>query len=166
MQIRRTLAIAAISLAVGASATYASMDRGTAPVIKTQDSVGSFNDGWLTGQQDLAQTLGHRLPTSREMDTLISARATSKLPCHLEWDGGKVASYEAICGIPVPAACVKVILADQQICATLYSRPAEHQVNSDGSSIDNPAGPALVAECTSQYHGTELHSCLTQPHLG
>lgn len=39
----------------------------------------------------------HRAPTQAERQQLVSARATSGLACHLEWDGPVYPAYEAIC---------------------------------------------------------------------
>lgn len=68
--------------------------------------------------------------------------------------------------ITTPKACVKVPASLTTACITLYHRKPETQKNSDGSIISNPAGPALVQECTSQYHDiAELKPCLEQPHI-
>lgn len=99
-------------------------------------------------------------PPQSAVQQLVAARASSGLSCHLEWDGAKI-GYEVICA--PPAACARVAAADQGACATLYARPATTRTQADGTVTSDPAGPALVAECTSQYHGTELHYCLTQP---
>jgi len=56
-----------------------------------------------------------------------------------------------------------IAYADVPACVKLYLRPATTHHQADGTVTSDPAGPALVAECLSQYRGVELHSCLTQP---
>lgn len=66
----------------------------------------------------------------------------------------------------LPKACAKVPTSLKIDCWTLYNRKAESHTDPDGTRIDNPAGPVLVRECTSQYTDyDELKVCLTQPHI-
>lgn len=108
----------------------------------------------------------YRGPSVTEVKELDAAKRESGSQCHLEWDGKKANQYEAIC-LPTPAqkACAKAAIKDQAVCEALYARKAASKVNSDGSTISDPAGPELVSECTSQYQGEELHYCLTQPDM-
>jgi len=105
--------------------------------------------------------LGHRAPTKAEAQELVTARQQTGTECHLEWDGVQADQYEAIC--QPPAACASVNSATKVACVALYGRPAVTTRNADGSVISDPAGPALVAECLSQYQGVELNVCLSQP---
>lgn len=128
--------------------------------------VAAFNDGWTDGQRDTADTLGHRLPNTVEVKELVACRHAGLTGCHLEWDRVPGA-YEAIGRRPhhspaVPAACKRVRLSDRAACVALWHRPARTVTNPDGSSYTDPAGPVLVAECLSQYTGTELSACLRQ----
>lgn len=129
--------------------------------------VAAFNDGWTDSRRDTADTLGHRLPNAAEIKELVACRHDGLAGCHLEWDRVPGA-YEAIGRRPhyspaVPAACRRVRLSDRAACVALWHRPARTVTNPDGSSYTDPAGPALVAECLSQYTGTELSACLRQP---
>lgn len=107
----------------------------------------------------------HRMPNADELSELaIAKRSSQGLECQLEWDGPSYPGYEAICMVPVvPKACLVVPKAAQMACRDLYTRPARTVKNPDGSSYSDPAGPALVAECTSQYKGQELTDCVRQP---
>lgn len=127
--------------------------------------VAGYNDGWLDAEANLADELGHRMPSKVEVQELVTARRQMGTSCHLEWDGPKVNQYEAICAPKINTVCLKVSLKDRAACVSLYSRPASTVKNQDGSIISNPAGPALVAECLSQYKGSELSACLRQPAL-
>lgn len=102
-------------------------------------------------------------PSAADYAELRAARAASGMICHLEFDGPGM-GYEAIC--TPPRVCKGVPDDLMNDCITLYHRKAESHTNADGSKISNPAGPALVRECTSQYHDhAELKPCLTQPHI-
>lgn len=112
----------------------------------------------------------HRGPNAQEQAELALAQRNGGV-CHLEWDGPAYAGYEAICAAParrsVPTkamiACAKVPSQAKKDCVALYRRPARTVKNADGSSYSDPAGPALVQECTSQYSGSELVDCIRQP---
>lgn len=90
-------------------------------VIKTQDQVASYNDGWTDGLASVgldqngrplarhAATHGHRGPNAEEFQELGEAVYAGGKGCHLEWDGTWVkatkkhrahwvnAWFEAIC---------------------------------------------------------------------
>lgn len=91
------LAIAGATTAqpAGASATSATQR----VVIRTQDRVASYNDGWLDAKRDDADLLGHRMPNASEVQELDQARHVTRhgWACHLEWDGPRYPWYEAIC---------------------------------------------------------------------
>lgn len=128
----------------------------------------AFNDGWLTGEQNIQDLLGHRLPDAQEQNELLHAQKINgkAAGCHLEWDAPVRDQYEAICSVHnenLPAECLKVPTADQDACLKLDYRNATMRTNADGSITETPAGQALISECVSQYKGVELTSCLNQP---
>lgn len=128
----------------------------------------NYNDGWTDGQADIADMLGHRMPTAGEQRQLIKDRPLAGAKCVLAWDAPVRSTYEIVCPSPangriVPAGCVNVPLADQQACVTLDYRNATTTTQPDGTKISTPDGTALIAECVSQYKGVELSSCLRQP---
>jgi hypothetical protein len=52
---------------------------------------------------------------------------------------------------------------DREACVRLFQQPATSVKLKSGAKVYNPAGPARLTECLTQYKGTELHYCLTQP---
>lgn len=60
------------------------------------------------------------------------------------------------------ADCDGLSLHYFRLCIGLDVVPGTSHTNADGSKISDPAGPALVRECLSQYTGTELDSCFMQ----
>jgi hypothetical protein len=60
------------------------------------------------------------------------------------------------------ADCDGLSLHYFRLCIGLDVVPAASHTNADGSKISDPAGPALVRECLSQYTGAELDSCFMQ----
>lgn len=134
--------------------------------LKTAD----YNDGWVDGQADLADMLGAtRVPNNTEYAAWLKAHQADA-SCHLAWDGPVRSVYEVVClrdGRTLPAGCTnaKVAQSDVEACLALDYRNAQTVKTSDGSVISNPDGTALIAECLSQYSGTELSNCLRQPAL-
>lgn len=63
-----------------------------APQLKTAD----YNDGWVDGQLDVQDELGHRLPNATEYATWV-AQDKPNGRCHLEWDGPAIQAYEVVC---------------------------------------------------------------------
>jgi hypothetical protein len=106
----------------------------------------------------LAHASDLHTPSKHSLAILAAANKANGNRCHLEWNEAQ-GDHEAICDAPTPrytgpAVCAKVPTDLRGVCADLAARKA---------TANDPAGPALVRECTEQYKGDELIYCLTQP---
>lgn len=73
--------------------THRAGHHATAPALKTAD----YNDGWLDGQADLADQLGHRMPSAADERALIAGESRTGSHCILTWTGPVTASYAVSC---------------------------------------------------------------------
>ena len=79
--------------------SHAATPAGGAVIIRTQDQVTSYNDGWTDGLASVgldqngrpavhhAATHAHRGPNAEEFQELGQAVYAGGTGCHLEWDG-------------------------------------------------------------------------------
>lgn len=97
-----TLIIVTVAAFAGVAATHLwdLAHRSSASVASVtpapQHQTAGYNDGWLDGQADVADQLGHRLPNDHEYALWVAEdKQTGK--CHLTWSGSTTQVYRVTC---------------------------------------------------------------------
>lgn len=108
-----------------------------------------------TNTDGTPRTEAHSLPTCTTEDGAGMAL------CY--WDAQRQGNGQGTS--VVSGDCAPSIMGNQatsSLCVNLHSRDSVTVDNGDGSSNTVPNGPDLIAECTSEFDGSELQECIRE----